>query len=172
MSELLAPALMAFCDAHPAIRLRIDTTYGLADLGDREADVAVRVLTAGQSPDPELIGFRAVPLLAAVYGRGERWIGWADDEATIQQTPFADRPARGAFNNVYLQRALCRAGMGMSMLPCFMAGDLPQRSEPMHGADIWILVHPDQRRNPRIRLFREAMLQALREAIPRQPVPS
>ncbi|MFT5456382.1 MAG: DNA-binding transcriptional LysR family regulator [Myxococcota bacterium] len=162
VSELLAPALRAFCENHPAIQLRVDTSYALADPGDREADIALRILGAGSAPDGDLVGFKAAPLVAAVYGTGDHWIGWTDNPPVVEGTPFADQPVLGAFNNVYLQRALCRAGMGLTVLSCFMAGDLPRRTEPTHGADVWILVHPDQVRNPRIRLFREAMIRALR----------
>ncbi len=165
VSELLAPALGDFCDRHPTVQLRLDTSYDLADLGDREADVALRILLAGQLPDGDLVGFNAAPLRAAVYGAGERWIGWSDNASIVAQTPFAERPVLGAFNNVFLQRSLCRAGRGLTILPCFMAGDLPRRTEPEHRADVWVLVHPDQRRNPRIRLFREAMVRALRETL-------
>ena len=47
------------------------------------------------------------------------------------------------------------------MLPCFMADGLRRRSEPHHRADVWVLVHPDLRDNPRVRLFRVAIIQAL-----------
>ncbi len=48
-----------------------------------------------------------------------------------------------------------------AMLPCFMADGLRRRSEPHHRADVWVLVHPDLRDNPRVRLFRVAIIQAL-----------
>ena len=162
MSELLAPAIGDFCEAHPAIQLRVDTSNDLADLGDREADVALRILGLGTPPDDDLIGFKAAPLYAAIYGDGERWIGWTDNASLVADTPFADRPMLGAFNNAFLQRSLCRDGRGLTMLPCFMAGDLRRRTEPRYGADVWVLVHPDLRKNPRIRLFRKAMVEALR----------
>ena len=162
---LLAPALGEFCTRHPGIQLRIDTSYTLADLGDREADVALRILSNGQLPDGDLIGFKAAALYAAVYGTGEHWIGWTNNASIVAGTPWEDQPSLGAFNNVFLQRSLCRTGQGLTVLPCFMAGDLPRRSEPTHGADVWVLVHPDLRTNPRIRLFRRAMVTALATAL-------
>jgi len=166
VAELLAPAIGAFCEAHPAIQLRVDTSYDLVDLGHRHADVALRLLPREARPDDNLIGFKAAPLRAAVYGEGERWIGWTDNVALVSETPFADRPALGAFDNVFLQRALCREGFGLTLLPCFMADGLRRRTEPTHSADVWVLVHPDLRRNPRIRLFRKAMVAALGTMVP------
>ena len=74
---------------------------------------------------------------------------------------------RGAMLDGEVQKAACAAGMGMAMLPCFF-GDptLPRRSEPEPGLDIWVLVHPDLRRNPRVRLFRDAMIKALKRLRP------
>jgi DNA-binding transcriptional LysR family regulator len=166
VSELMPEAIAQFCTSHPTIQVRMDTSYQLADLGDRQADVALRILGKGMQPEDDLIGFNAGPLFAAVYGDGDTWIGWTDNRSIVRDTPFEDNASRGAFNNVFLQRSLCRAGMGLTVLPCFMAGDLPRRSEPRHGADVWVLVHPDQRRNPRIRLFREAMVQFLGQTLP------
>ena len=35
------------------------------------------------------------------------------------------------------------------------------RTEPAEDFDIWVLVHPDLRANPRLRLFRDEMVDAL-----------
>ncbi|MBX2800625.1 MAG: LysR family transcriptional regulator [Myxococcales bacterium] len=165
VSELLACALADFSEQHPGIRLRVDTTYGFASLRDCEADVALRLLPPGQLPDGDLIGFKAAEMSAAVYGEGERWLGWSGEEDAPAATPFDDADALGEFNNVYLQRSLCRAGRGLARLPCFMAGGLRRRSERWHGADAWVLVHPDLRHMPRVRLFRQAMVEALAQAV-------
>jgi len=167
VSELLAPALAAFSQEWPMIKLRIQTTYDLANLGAREADIALRILSVGQQPEGELVGFNVAPLFAAVYGTGDRWVGWENNEEIVEGFPFADLPVVGAFNNVFLQRALCVQGLGLAMLPCFMAPPgLEQRAAPRHVSNVWVLVHPDQRGNPRIRLFREAMVRALKAHVP------
>ena len=160
-SELLAGALADFAEKHPHIQLRVDTTYGFANLRDSEADVSIRLLGPGQLPDGDLVGFKAVEMYAAVYGNGSRWVGWTEQQEVSRDTPFQDAGSLGEFNNVYLQRSLCRAGRGLAVLPCFMAGDLPRRSKPQHRADVWVLIHPDLRDNPRVRLFRQAMVEAL-----------
>ena len=63
-----------------------------------------------------------------------------------------------------LLRSACAAGLGMARLPCFLAdGHLERRTEPEPGLDIWVLVHPDLRRNPRLRLFRDMVVDALKQ---------
>ena len=146
---------------HPTLRVRVHTTYSFADLTHREADLAVRVLPRGVQPDEDLIGTLAGPLVAAVYGESERWIGWDGFESVVADLPGQPDDAFGAFNNVYLQRSLCRQGSGLAFLPCFMAEGLAPRTPPQHSADIWVLVHPDQRRNPRVRVFRDAIMSVL-----------
>lgn len=166
MSEVLAPDLAAFTQQFPDLALDVETTYDLADLGNREADIAIRLIMPGSAPQGHLTGRKATGTATAVYGHGDFWLGWRErdvQEIWIQKTAFADRPIRGVLNNIYLQRAACVAGMGMAILPCFMAdGLVPRRSEPFPGADLWVLVHPDLRTNPRLRLFRDHIVTALR----------
>jgi len=70
---------------------------------------------------------------------------------------------RGWVDNGEVLRAASAAGMGLTFLPCFL-GDphLARRTEPVLTFDIWVLVHQDFRRTPRLRLFRDAMVEAIR----------
>jgi DNA-binding transcriptional LysR family regulator len=64
-------------------------------------------------------------------------------------------------SDLVLQRAACAAGLGLARLPCFF-GDplLPRRTEPEPAGDVWVLIHPDLRRSPRVRGFCDAMIEA------------
>lgn len=171
MSDLLAPDIVAFTKKWPQITLNIETTYELADLSNREADIAIRIVPFDTLPQDELAGRKATSLFTAVYGEGDHWIGWDDHEQqmeVIKDTPFADRPIHGVLNNIYLQIAACKEGMGLAYLPCFM-GDtcLKRRTPPKAVADLWILIHPDLRRNPRLLLFRDEMFKALQRLRPK-----
>ena len=165
MSDLLAPDLAAFTKRWPQIDLRVDTSYELADLGNREADVAIRLVPYNGQPHEDLAGKKVATAYTAIYGEKHQWIGWGDrvrQDEWIQKTPFADLPVFGSLNNVFLHRSACHAGMGLAILPCFMADSrLKRHTEPEPSSDIWILVHPDLRRNPRLRLFRDEMVKAL-----------
>lgn len=167
MVDLLMPDFAAFSERWPQIDLQLEVGYGLADLAGREADVAIRGMVHGTQPDGDLAGRMAGTVFNAVYGRGEQWIGWYGDDRDRQwvaRTPFPDLPIRGAFNNPLTQRAACRSGMGLSLLPCHFADPyLPRRSEPRAAFDLWVLVHPDLRRSPRLRVFRDEMVQAIQQ---------
>lgn len=171
ISDLLAPELARFSAKWPQIELRVEATYELADLRSREADIAFRIYTKDKQPHPELAGRKAGTLCAAIYGEEHQWIGWWDEveqRDNAKETPYPDTPIRHAFNNIYMIRSACLAGMGLAMLPCFMAvPELVRRTEPAPAADIWILIHPDLRRNPRLRLFRDEMVSAFQRLRPR-----
>ena len=54
--------------------------------------------------------------------------------------------------------------MGISLLPSLLGdGEVPRLTKRNKAFDVWLLVHPDLRRKPRLRLFREAMMDALLE---------
>ena len=90
------------------------------------------------------------------------------DAEWVRNTPFPDLPVRGAIFEGHILRNACKAGLGMAWIPCFMGdGHLPRRSEPQPGFDAWVLVHPDLKRNPRLRVFRDAMVDALKRLEPR-----
>ncbi|MBL4688878.1 MAG: LysR family transcriptional regulator [Nannocystaceae bacterium] len=165
-TELLMPDFAVFQRRWPDIDLRVDVSYQVADLDKREADVAIRALPAGNLPAQHLTGRKAATSYQAVYGEGEAWIGWqgeALDRPWIRATAFPDLPIRGGFNDPVLQRGACAAGLGLSMLPCFYAEPmLKRRSKPRPHFDLWVLVHPDLRRSPRLRVFRDFIVDALK----------
>ncbi|MFT7518714.1 MAG: DNA-binding transcriptional LysR family regulator [Kiritimatiellia bacterium] len=165
-SELLMPTLVAFCRQWPLIELHIDASYDLSDLARAKADVAIRFMRHGTTPDAELMGRLAATVYVAAYGSGD-WIGQsgdASDALWVAQTPFPDVPVRGSMRDAGLQRTACAAGLGRVWLPCFYADPVLTRcSDPVPGFDIWVLVHPDLRRNPRLKAFRDAVVAALRD---------
>lgn len=162
----LAPALEAFSTAWPEISLTIDTRPGFADLGAMEADVAIRAVSPKRQLDPSLAGRKAAVARQAVYGSPESrcWIASTPNPTWATSTPFPELPIRFVMPEPVLRLDACRRGLGLAILPCFVADPhLPRQSEAMDGYSLWVLVHPDMRDNPRLKLFREAMVQALRE---------
>lgn len=169
--ELLMHHLVSFCARWPQIELEIRGAYEVESLAGQQADVAIRFMPLGVSPDSGLHGRRVANAHVAVYGRGEAWIGQrggAHDAAWVARTPWPELPVKGAILDGALQRRACALGLGMARLPCFLAdGHLERRTEPEPGLDIWVLVHPDLRRNPRLRLFRDMVVDALRGQVDR-----
>jgi DNA-binding transcriptional LysR family regulator len=166
-SELLMPTLVGFCRRWPRIELDIEASYSVSPVGQGGVDVAIRLMRHGTSPDPELAGRLAATAFAAAYGTGASWIGQdgAPADATwVARSPFPDLPVRGRIRNAVIQRSACAAGLGRAWLPCFYAEPLLARcSEAVPEWDIWVLVHPDLRRNPRLKVFRDVVVEALRE---------
>ena len=169
--DLLMPDFVAFQQRWPEIELHVDMSYGIADLERREADVAIRAVPIGRRPQEHLTGRKAATAYHAIYGEGERWIGWrgaAEDRAWIADTDFPEYPIVGAMDDPMLQRSACAAGLGITTLPCFFAEPLlRRRTKPKPYFDTWVLVHPDLRRSPRLRAFRDAMVDALKRKRPR-----
>ncbi len=170
-SDLLMPDFMAFCEQWPQIELIIQADYGLTDLAQMEADVAVRFMSYGVAPDAELAGRKVVTAYGAAYGYGDCWIGQRGaphDAAWVRRSAFPDLPVRGQMWDGESQRSACASGMGIANLPCFFAEPLlTRRSVPKPMMDVWVLVHPDLRRNPRLRVFRDAIVDALKRHRPR-----
>jgi len=170
-TDLLMPDFVAFGQRWPQIQLQIEASYGLRDLSRREADVALRFMAHGTLPDPDLAGRMAGISFNAIYGFGDQWIGWRgpeEDAKWISKTAFPDLPVRGALNEPNLQRSACAQGMGLTQLPCFFAEPLlTRRTEPEPAFDLWVLVHPDLRRSPRLRIFRDSVVAAVRRYQPR-----
>jgi DNA-binding transcriptional LysR family regulator len=175
-TTLLPPLLKALREAHPRIRIELDTTEVPRDLAAGEADVALR----GGAPvnAPGLVGRRIAPDPWTLYCSR----AYADANG-LPATPdeLARHPIIGGGGDYvwplyrkWLQRhgleeavviehgstsgllAAVRAGMGMAVLPSFMAdGDpdlvrvvQPPASDRM---ELWLLTHERIRHAPRVR---------------------
>lgn len=169
--ELLIEDFVAFCQRWPRIEIEISSAYSLESLAKQQADVAIRFMPVGVFPDGELHGRKVANAHMAVYGHGDCWIGQRGaelDRAWVERTPWPTLPVRGSIIDGGLLRSACAAGLGLARLPCFFAdGHLERRTEPEPGLDIWVLVHPDLRRNPRLRLFRDMVVESLERQLDR-----
>lgn len=169
-ADLLMEDLVAFADQWPEIDLIFSGSYQVSDLAQREADVAIRFQPLGVPPDDTLAGRKVGNAYMAIYGEGDNWIGnrgEAKDRAWVERTKFPSLPIRHVVWDGEILRSACIKGMGLARMPCFMADErLRRRSKPEPGLDVWVLVHPDLKRNPRLRAFRDAMVDALRRLKP------
>ena len=178
----IGPRLAEFTERHPEIELTLFATQEFLDVSRREADVAVRM---DNNPPLELVGKRLFPYHQSVYASIEylrrhdphedpercRWLGWEVGERFpdwTQETEFARAPVWGAFPNLGAQVAAAEAGLGLAMLPCFIADRRHElvrvaRRPPSPGRDIWLLTHPDLRRTARVRAVMEFVERVLRD---------
>ncbi|HSP18434.1 MAG TPA: LysR family transcriptional regulator [Myxococcaceae bacterium] len=161
----------------PGLVVDLPVAQGFLDLAKREADVAVRLLPPGRDPaDPELVARRVGEVSFALYGSrdylarnplppgpveslaghrllyfdqsaprtiGAEWLKARDTDATYSLRS----------NTVTLLHAAATAGLGLTVLPTFLAERSPQLvrlTEGLGQSVVWVVVHPDAKRVRRI----------------------
>lgn len=171
----LLPIAAQFAAAYPGIALHLEGADGVANLINREADVAVRVTTApmdtlhgykigdtvsGLYASPALLARRGLDASTALAAKDLDWIAQEDDVARGNwQGRFfpAGRQACHCDNKVSATGAALLA-MGVVELPVII-GDAEPGLERLHGFEatsdkgIWVLYHRDLRHTARVRAF-------------------
>jgi len=170
--KLLMPIFVEFGRTYPEIELDLDITHSMVNLSKREADVAIRI---SNDPPDSLVGRRLVRYATSTYAsldyisqhndlknrKDLNWIGWGDrvpDPQWVRDSHYPDVPARNCICEPLTQLEAVKAGMGLAMLPCYMADTEPtlRRVPPANvtpSRDIWILTHEDLRHTARVRRF-------------------
>ncbi len=178
VQAVLAPILAGFSQRHPALSmdLLVDSEY--TDLARRTADVAIR---AGLQPQAgDVIAKRVCTIGVALYASREylrrqpmrpsletlssdRIVRGDEARGHIPMEKLVDRHVDGAAialrsNSMLARAAAVRDGLGIGMLPCFVADterELVRLGDVLSDASaaLWILVYPDMRRNARVRAF-------------------
>jgi DNA-binding transcriptional LysR family regulator len=174
-SHLLMPDFADFARLHPDIEMEIVSAGELANLTNREADVAIRVVYDRKTLPLNLHGLKGPELFGGVYISRERLAAWQagapdpirwivismhglPDWATNGEVRTTGVPFRTT--DAEAQIVAVRQGLGMSTLPCFV-GDadphlvrVPGTDLHMHGT-LWLLTHGETRKTKRVRLFTE-----------------
>jgi len=183
---LLAPALPALRARHPGLLLEIAVDQRAFDLTRREADLAVRM---GRPRDAGLVTRKlsdvAYRLYAsAAYLGGARrpvdfasdaFVGFDESLAGVPQERWLAKQAPGRrvtfrSNSTASLQVAARLGLGVAVLPCYLGGPDPallclDGPEPVDH-EIWLLVHGDLRRSPRVRAVIEWLDELVEKARP------
>ncbi len=177
-AAILAPALVTLRRIHPGIVVDLLGDARLADLGHREAEIAVR-LSRPKSGDliARKVGEMAFALYATTdYARRRTDMEWeflAHDglpEALPQQrwldAFMAGRPVAFRASDTAALAAAAAAGLGVALLPAFLGDGDPRLArlacpEPPPRRDIWLAVHDDLRRAPRIRAVMDFLVETV-----------
>ena len=171
----LTPHLAGFLEEHPAIDLSVVCTFQHLNLSRREADVAIRV---SAQPTDTLVGCRLADVALAVYKsvgsepgdlNEAGWIGWQDEayNRLMIAGTFPGARIRHRVDDLQTMRAMTRAGLGLAVLPCYMAdpdeGLVRASPQPLSGQNLglWMLTHPDVRRVARVRAFTDFISKAI-----------
>jgi DNA-binding transcriptional LysR family regulator len=193
---IMPPILRDLHEAHPGIRIVLDTADHHRDLGAGEADVALR---GGHVPsDSSLVGRRIAPDPWTVYcsrayaaaharphtaqdlrqhaiigGGGDKiwpaYRAWLRRHDLEEAVTIHHNSAGGLL-------AAVRAGAGLAVLPSFIADRDPElvrclRPSAGDDSELWLLTHERLRHTPRVRavmdFLGERLTRLAREAPPR-----
>jgi DNA-binding transcriptional LysR family regulator len=193
---IVPPILRDLHEAHPALRVQLDTADLPRDLGAGEADVALRgvyripedqsLVGRRIAPDPwtlycsrDYAATHARPRTAAdlrqhpiIGGGGEKV--WPRYRAWLQRHRLEEAVTMEHSSGTGLLAAV-RAGAGLAVLPSFVADrepDLVRCLEPITGddAELWLLTHERLRHTPRIRAVMDFLGAALTRLARQAPV--
>ncbi|VXC62169.1 LysR family transcriptional regulator [Massilia sp. 9I] len=163
---VLLPVLPRFASAHPRIELELVTTNAIANLGQREADIAIRVTN---TPPEHLVGIRLGTMRSAVWGgrdylaaqpagRPVEAMDWIalDDSLPDHPSHIWRRTAlpavapRYKVGNLLAVAGAVVNGLGVGVAPLAVMHAHPNAvmlDGPLPELDIglWVLAHPDTR---------------------------
>lgn len=172
---LLTPCVAGFRREHQGIAVDVVIDNRALSLAQREADVALRV---SRPREPNLYGRRVANVAWALYGTPElamragptsAWpndlpvVGWETGVVGVNAADWLAREVPEAAvvyrtNSVVNQLVAAREGIGVALLPCFLADREPgllragERLAEL-ARELWIVTHEDLRRTARVRAF-------------------
>jgi DNA-binding transcriptional LysR family regulator len=174
-THLLMPDFADFARLHREIKMEILSSGELANLTNREADVALRVVYDRKTLPLNLHGLKGPELYGGVYMSRDRLAAWGVDAPdplrwiVISSHGIPDWASEGEVrttgvpfrtNDAAAQIAAVRQGLGISTLPCFV-GDadpllarVPGTELHLYGT-VWLLTQGETRKTKRVRLFTE-----------------
>ena len=175
-SRLVTPKLSKFTDKYPGIVLELLSSSGLANLSDRQADIAVRL-----SPNPPeyLIGRKVLPLGHGIYASAkylnkkrstDTLVLWEHEQKTPEWVADHFPKARVAIraNEILSMMETIRNHIGIGRLPCYVGDSEPTlrrldlKLTPSTWG-IWVLSHVDLRSTARVRVCREFLMSTIEE---------
>ncbi|HET9554699.1 MAG TPA: LysR family transcriptional regulator [Anaeromyxobacteraceae bacterium] len=182
---LLVPALPALRARHPGLVLEIAADQRAFDLTRREADLALRM---GRPRDTGLVTRKLSDVVYGLYASRELlgrrrevdferdpFVGFDDSLGGTPQERWLARvaPQRQVVfrcNSTASLHAAARLGVGVAVLPRFVADGDPALVR-LEGPDavaheLWLLVHGDLRRTPRVRAVIEWVDELVERARP------
>jgi len=179
---VLLPTLPRFAAAYPRIALELETSNAIANLSQREADIAIRVTNA---PPEHLVGIRLGTMRSAIWasrsylsgqpaGRQLAEMEWIALDDSLPEHPsqiwrrgaLPEVTPRYKVGNLLAVAGAVVNGLGVGVAPLAVMRAHPDAvmlGEPLPELDIglWALAHPDTRYLGRMR----AMFDFLRTAI-------
>lgn len=174
--KLVTPAIVALNREHPRIEINLKVSNKVLSLERGDADIALRLTRP--EPNPNM---RNIPICAVNYhlyctrdyemasdkdpalyiGYPEELAQWP--EAMALQRHMANGRVVTRTDHLTSRVALARAGMGIALLPRFIAEEYPElirisNAVPVMAREVNVLVHADIAEVPRIRVCVNALV--------------
>lgn len=176
LTRLIIPHLGSFKRAYPKIKLQLSSSTDLANLGAREADIALRLTP---HPPEHLIGKKVLPLGMGLYASNEylkmkmeidHLILWSpnDKQPDWVKQHFPKAKINLLVNDVTTMAECAVQHMGIARLPCYIADSFPTlRRLPLKiklsSWGVWVLSHVDMRETARVRACREFLIHIIEQ---------
>jgi DNA-binding transcriptional LysR family regulator len=183
---LLAPMLRELHERHPEIMIELDDSQEFRDLGEGEADVALRsaygdlgggVVGRRLGPDDwtlycsrDYAAQHGVPTTRAEL-RNHQFIGgggpklWRAYSAWLHDLGLDDRVIMHHASAMGMMSAI-RSGLGIAVLPVIVADSDPELVQCVpprddHGRQMWLVTHERVRHTPRVRVVIDFLYERL-----------
>lgn len=178
LHSVLLPAMADFTRTYPGIDLELIASNALANLSQRDADIAIR---ATRKPPGHLVGVRIGKLRAAVYaskrylasvaeGAPHESMDWIALDDSLPDHPsqkwrrerYPKLKPRYRVNSVISVAGAVVYGLGVGVVPLVLLKDNPD-VEIVQGpldeldTDLWALAHPDARHLQRVKALFDFM---------------
>lgn len=179
-SHILFSEFLHFQEQWPQIKLQIHTSDNVLNLSNGDADIAIRLTS---EPDDLLIGRKIGDIYQAAYAskkyvrtlneNDQSDIKWVKPGSlmNIKQTQLDSELSKVhecelIVNHIDLQVQAIEMNRGVALLPCFIADkneSLSRISKPYQHLSIWILYTKELRENKRMMLFRQFIIERIRD---------
>ena len=176
LTRLIIPHLGLFKRAYPKIDLQLSSSTDLANIGTKEADIALRLTP---NPPDYLIGKKVLPLGMGLYASNkylkknlkiDQLILWSpkDKQSEWVKQYFPKANINLLVNDVTTMTSCTVQHMGIARLPCYIADTyptlyrLPLEIKPSTWG-VWVLSHVDMRETARVRACREFLINIIEQ---------
>ena len=162
IAEWLVPRLPDLYARHPGLDVALVGSNDNLNVARREADIAIR-LARPETGDFVIRKLADVGFAVYAPAAGEPPDAWVCYDEDLAHTPemrwlaprLADSRVRLRCNGVETLTRAVAAGIGQAVLPCFIADAYPNLTrqsgpEPVVTRELWLLIHPDAKQQPRV----------------------
>ncbi|MEJ4047028.1 LysR family transcriptional regulator [Erwinia sp. SLM-02] len=186
-SHLIIPALPRFNARFPDIVLEVITGINTVSMSRHDADIALRLVR----PEQQSLKIRKVGRIdSAVYAskayldghppvadhsqQGRGFITWDPAFSHLPSAKWLSEtcptaPSALVTTSLVAQIAAVKAGLGLAVLPCFIARQEPELSEVIpaervFNEDLWLVTHAELTASARVRAVADFLVEIVAEA--------